>query len=92
MATPTATRAGFLRSMRGFDLLDAVGRLERPAVVVCGDADRVTPLAGNEAIAARLPHGTIHVVPGGGHVLIKEHPDVVAGHVLRLAGLAMVPT
>jgi pimeloyl-ACP methyl ester carboxylesterase len=87
METPTATRAGFLSGLRGFDLFAALGSLERPAVVVCGDTDKVTPLAGNEAIAARLPHGTIAVAPGAGHVIIKEQPDVVAGHVLRLAGL-----
>jgi pimeloyl-ACP methyl ester carboxylesterase len=86
IATPTPTRAGFIRAMRGFDLLDSVGRLTCPAVVVCGDLDRLTPVADNEAIAARLPHGTIDVVPGAGHVIIKEQPARVAEHVVRLAG------
>jgi pimeloyl-ACP methyl ester carboxylesterase len=86
METPTATRAGFIRAMRGFDLLDTVGDLTCPTIVVCGDRDRVTPLAENEAIAARLPNGTIDVVAGAGHVIIKEQPDRVAQDVLRLAG------
>ena len=88
MATPTATRAGFLQSLQGFDLLDSVGRLTRPSVVVVGDLDRLTTVADNEAIAARLPHGTIDVVAGAGHVIIKEEPGRVAEHIVRLAGQA----
>jgi non-heme chloroperoxidase len=93
MTTPTATRAGFIRAMRGFDLLEVVSRLTCSTVVVCGDRDKVTPLAENEAIAARLPNGTIDVVAGAGHVIIKEQPDRVAQDVLRLAGhdLAAAP-
>ena len=70
-----------------------MSRLTCPTVVVCGDRDKVTPLAENEAIAARLPNGTIDVVAGAGHVIIKEQPDRVAQDVLRLAGhdLAAAP-
>ena len=65
-----------------------MGRLTRPSVVVVGDLDRLTTVADNEAIAARLPHGTIDVVAGAGHVIIKEQPGRVAEHIVRLAGQA----
>jgi len=44
-------------------------RIEAPAVVVHGDADRVLPLSGGEATAAAIPGARLHVIPGMGHDL-----------------------
>ena len=47
--------------------------------VLVGDADRLTPHLHAEALAAALPDAVLSVVPGAGHMLLVERPDVVAG-------------
>jgi len=47
--------------------------------VLVGDADRLTPHQHAEALAAALPEAVLSVVPGAGHMLLVERPDVVAG-------------
>jgi pimeloyl-ACP methyl ester carboxylesterase len=89
---PTALEtlpAGWLSSWRSFTveqraLLDElpglaarIGGIDVPAVVVTGSVDRVVSAASQRGLARLL--GAVAVeVPGGGHLLPREAPDVVA--------------
>jgi len=55
-----------------------------PAVIICGDADVMTPIEHSRAIAEALPDAKFVAVPGGGHVVLMEFPDQVTE---PLAGL-----
>jgi pimeloyl-ACP methyl ester carboxylesterase len=61
-------------------------RTDVPAVVVIGDADRVVSPASQEALASRLRRAEVIRVPGYGHLLPREAPDVVADAIRRAAG------
>jgi len=48
-----------------------------PALVLCGDSDRLVPLAHSEEIAALLQGSELVVVPRCGHMLTMEQPAMV---------------
>ncbi len=56
----------------------------RPAVVVVGDQDELTPVAAAEHLVAALPDAELVVVPGAGHMTTVEHPGPVADALVRL--------
>lgn len=67
------------------DLLDRVGAIERPATIVVGELDAITPPHLSEELHRHLPHAELHVVPGAGHAVFVERPDeyfAVAGRFL----------
>ncbi|MCU1678582.1 MAG: alpha/beta hydrolase fold protein [Frankiales bacterium] len=55
-----------------------------PTVVVVGDADRIIPPGHSELLAALVPGSELTVVPGAGHMVILERPDVVNDVLLGL--------
>jgi pimeloyl-ACP methyl ester carboxylesterase len=46
-----------------------------PIQIIVGEADVITPPAGNLEIAAAFPAVSAHVVPGAGHALYLEKPE-----------------
>lgn len=54
------------------------------AAVITGDSDRVLWVDHSATIARGLPHALFSVVPGGGHLLALEHPEVVTPHLVGL--------
>ena len=56
-----------------------------PVVLLCGDRDRLTPLAHSKAIARALPRAQFHVYPGAGHMLQLERADEVSRRLVDLA-------
>lgn len=59
------------------DLRDRLGEITAPALVMTGALDRETPPAYGRALADGLPAATFRIVPGAGHLLPAEAPDVV---------------
>ena len=66
-----------LALMRGFDVLDQLGRVDCPALVGVGELDPITPVAAARELAAALPEGMarLEVVQGAGHFTWKDAPD-----------------
>ena len=55
------------------DLVRLPGGL--PIQIIVGQADVITPPAGNLEIAAAFPAASVHVIPGAGHALYLEKPE-----------------
>lgn len=66
------------------DRTEVLTRWERPAVVVVGEEDDITPPAAAEHMAAALADVEVVRVPGAGHMTSNESPEPVAA---ALAGL-----
>ncbi len=49
--------------------------LKQPVLVVAGDDDPIVPLVNARLMSALLRSGTVHVVPGGGHLALLTHLD-----------------
>src|SRR5215831_15237004 len=76
--TPIEVVASFGQALLACDMRDALPVLGRvPVTVVVGEKDRlIAPRLGIE-LAAEIPEARLVWVPGAGHALILERPDVV---------------
>jgi non-heme chloroperoxidase len=84
LGTPVASRVGAFLMLSDFDISAGLESIAAPAVVVCGTSDRLTPMAGNEEIAARIPDASLITVPGAGHMTPWEAADTVTDALLAL--------
>lgn len=67
-------------------------RLQCPVLVVCGDADVLTPTECSQEVAAAVPQAELHVLPACGHLLTWEQPAAVNALLLPwLARLESAP-
>lgn len=55
-----------------FDRRADVARIETPALVLCGDADVMTPPKFSQSLAQTLPHARLTIVPHAGHMVALE--------------------
>lgn len=55
-----------------------------PVHVVVGELDRLTPVRHTRRLAELVPNAALDVLPGRGHMLGFEAPDVVAEHLVDL--------
>lgn len=60
----------------------AAGRVHKPALVLAGEADRMTPVDGAQALAEMLPQGVLSILPETGHMLPIEKP-LETGHEIK---------
>jgi pimeloyl-ACP methyl ester carboxylesterase len=71
--------AGSLRGMaEREDMTGYLPKVKIPALVIGGEADELIPAKKSEEMAGLLPNGRLVIVPGGGHMVMWEAPQVVA--------------
>lgn len=70
-------RGGAL-AIDGFDVVDRLGSISAPTLVVCGDGDTGTPPAGNRLIAERVPGARYVELENARHTPMAEYPDAFA--------------
>lgn len=71
----------FLGDLLACDRFNMVGCLEDircPALVVCGTADRLTPIRFSETLSSQIPGAALQTFEGTGHMLIHEQPARMA--------------
>lgn len=84
-STPIRTVLDFLPTLAAHDELAALPALTgRPVLVLCGEADRMTPYRHTALIGETLPEAELVPVPGAGHLLQLEQPDLVTDALLGL--------
>lgn len=59
----------------------AAARVQKPVLVLAGDADKMAPLTGAQALAELLPQGSFVVMENAGHMLPIEKPLELAGEI-----------
>lgn len=60
-----------------FDLRDRLSEIRAPAAIVCGTADRMTPVKYATFLQESLAGATLHLVEGAGHMVLLERPRAV---------------
>lgn len=58
-----------------FDRRADVGRIETPALLVCGAGDMMTPPKFSEYLAQTLPNARLALIPHAGHMVALEAPE-----------------
>ncbi len=77
-STPVEVIAEFTPVLMGLAAQDALPALsDIPTVIICGDSDRMTPVARSRFIAEALPRAELVIIPGAGHMATLEAPEEV---------------
>lgn len=71
------------RSSAAMDTRDLLPRIDVPALVLWGDADRRSPIHIAEQIHTAIANAELAVIPEAGHVSNMEQPDAFNAHVRR---------
>jgi pimeloyl-ACP methyl ester carboxylesterase len=88
-ATRVEVISDFLPTFAGHDKREALAAMQDvETLVLVGDQDLLIPAAHSEEIARLLPAADHVLVRHGGHLVLLEHPGIVAEHVLHLADRA----
>jgi pimeloyl-ACP methyl ester carboxylesterase len=75
-------------SMAATDLTPELTAVDVPALVLCGEHDRVTGVPESQLLAGAMPKGVFVILNGAGHLAHQERPDAFADWVrahLRIA-------
>ncbi len=62
-----------------------------PVEILVGETDQLTPVAHSGRLAEAIPTAHLQVVPGCGHMLPQERPDLVTAAIRRLLPTTPVP-
>lgn len=83
--TATTTLVEFLHALEVHDESAALPVLATvPTLIACGDRDLLTPVKYSEEMAAALSDSLLVIVPGAGHLVQMERPDVINDALVRL--------
>ena len=64
-------------SMRSLDLTSQLDRVTCPVTVLCGEKDGAN-LKASKKLSELLPRATLQIVPGAGHEMNKDAPEILA--------------
>jgi pimeloyl-ACP methyl ester carboxylesterase len=89
-STPIEVVADFFLALRDHDKYSALGTVGQvPTVVLAGAEDRLVPLRLSQDLAAGIPGASLVVVPGAGHAIILERPEIVTEEISDLTAVAL---
>jgi poly(3-hydroxyoctanoate) depolymerase len=76
---PTDTLAALYRMapLFGWTSLPWLWAIRHPTLVVAGDDDPVTPLVNHQLMARLIPRTRLHIVAGGGHLVLLDSAQQV---------------
>jgi pimeloyl-ACP methyl ester carboxylesterase len=66
------------------DVRETLGSLTKPAVILAGSRDVLTPVRAARGIADLLPDAVFRVLPEAGHQLMQERPEELAAELRAL--------
>ncbi len=73
-ADPETLYGDFLACSR-FDVAEAVSRIRVPALIVCGDDDKMTPAPMSQYLKDRIPGAQLETISGAGHYPMQENAE-----------------
>jgi pimeloyl-ACP methyl ester carboxylesterase len=80
---PVAVMHGDFVACDRFDRRADVGQIAAPTLIICGAADRMTPVKYSEFLRDAIPEAELVIVPGAGHMVMLEQPAAVTAAVQR---------
>jgi len=57
-----------------FDVMDRLGEITAPTLILCGTADKLTPLKYSQYLHERIAGSTLTFIEGAGHMVMLERP------------------
>jgi pimeloyl-ACP methyl ester carboxylesterase len=87
MNRPEVTIGDFT-ACNSFDLMDRLGAIKAPTLVICGRDDQLTPPKYSDFLAQRIPQARLTLVEQAGHFVHLEQPDRVNAAIRQFLALA----
>lgn len=72
LATGSAVTYGDFTACDAFDLREQVQNITCPTLILCGRADRMTPVKYSESLAQTIPQARLAVIENAGHMVMLE--------------------
>jgi pimeloyl-ACP methyl ester carboxylesterase len=82
---------GDLVACHQFDIVDRLGELAIPALVICGQQDQMTPPERSVYLHEHIADSELQFLDPGGHNVMVEQPDKVADFVARFLDTLTAP-
>lgn len=76
-ATPAAVIYDDFIACDAFDIMEQLGDIQQPALVLTGEQDQLTPPTYAEYLAKHMSNAQLSLVPKAGHFVMIEQPQVV---------------
>lgn len=76
--TPMDTLLKQTVAIATFNTLDRLETIDKPTLVIHGDADRLVPIANGRFVHERIPGARLEVMPGAAHMFFWEEPRKAA--------------
>lgn len=74
---PSVMHGDFL-ACDDFNVENELEKIHQPALILCGDNDKMNPPRFSEKLALGLPDASLQIVPDAGHMAPLEQPEMVA--------------
>lgn len=74
--------AAAARAMIRYNLTAKLGKISCPTLVIVGDKDITVGVGGSVIISRRIPNSKLTILPGAGHIIMNEKPDLFAREIL----------
>jgi pimeloyl-ACP methyl ester carboxylesterase len=73
--TPPAVLLGDFAACDRFDIMERLGEVRIPTLVICGSDDRLTPPKYSRYLAERIQNARLELIEGAGHMVMMEQPQ-----------------
>ncbi len=60
-----------------FDVMDKLGDIKVPTLIICGSDDKLTPIKYSGYMEKHIPNSNLQIVNDAGHMVMLEQPEVV---------------
>jgi len=77
--TDPALLHGDFAACDAFDRRGQLAQVQLPTLIICGTADKMTPVKFSQSLHDELPNSELHLIDNAGHMVMLERPDAVAG-------------
>jgi pimeloyl-ACP methyl ester carboxylesterase len=81
LATQPTVIHGDYSACNRFDLMDQIGAIQIPTLIISGSADRLTPAKYGNFIQTHIPGSSHVLIEGAGHMMALEKPTEFVAHV-----------
>jgi pimeloyl-ACP methyl ester carboxylesterase len=75
-------RAALAVAIHRKSIVDRIGAIKVPTLVLCGREDRATPPERSRTIAAKIPGARLEWIDDAGHLSAVERPEAVNAHLV----------
>ena len=76
--TPSLVLHHDFKACDQFDVMRRLDEIQAPALVICGEDDRLTAPKYSQFLVDHIPQATLRLIDGAGHLVMLEKPEEVA--------------